>query len=274
MKIPILSDYHDGEVGLLMTGRTTANGRAQKVAAMALAVFCSVGLGVVSTSPASAADESGASDVREALRDVLPEVLSGLTTAATSDEGDAAIVSSAGAATVIVPVDPADGIDLDLRNGGEVSVSLPFVARAADAEVVQPGVVAYDNANGSVTVPAVKADGSVQIATVIESSSAPTRYAYQFEIPDGARLQLLGTEGAIVTAADDSVLLHIAPPVARDSAGRSVPTTYEVDGTTLVQIVELDGDLAFPVVADPWLGTALISRATVTYPYSDRRKIR
>lgn len=50
-------------------------------------------------------------------------------------------------------------------------------------------MVSYDNNNGSLTVPVVQKDGSVQVNTVIESPSAPTRYAYPVELPDGASVQ-------------------------------------------------------------------------------------
>lgn len=44
----------------------------------------------------------------------------------------------------------------------------------------------------------------------------------------------------------------IDPAWARDAAGRSVPTRYEINGNVLTQIVDRRaGDFAYPIVADP-----------------------
>jgi hypothetical protein len=51
-----------------------------------------------------------------------------------------------------------------------------------------------------------------------------------------------------------------APPWAWDADGRDVPTRYIVEGDTIVQEVDhAGGDYAYPIVADPWMGNALIS---------------
>jgi len=45
---------------------------------------------------------------------------------------------------------------------------------------------------------------------------------------------------------------HIAAPWARDASGRDVPTFYQIDGTTLVLLVEhRGGDWAYGITADP-----------------------
>lgn len=66
----------------------------------------------------------------------------------------------------------------------------------------------------------------------------------------------------------DAVLEFLVAPdrldelVAVDANGAAVPTRYEIDGTTLTQVVETDARTAYPVVADPscwwwvWTGTA------------------
>lgn len=44
----------------------------------------------------------------------------------------------------------------------------------------------------------------------------------------------------------------IAPAWARDAAGRKIPTHFEVNGTTVSQVVEHRGvGVSYPVVADP-----------------------
>ena len=62
--------------------------------------------------------------------------------------------------------------------------------------------------------------------------------------PDGAVLAF-GPDGQVVA--------RLAPPWARDADGRSVPTHFELDGLTVVQIVEhRGGGFAYGIVADPW----------------------
>ncbi len=54
--------------------------------------------------------------------------------------------------------------------------------------------------------------------------------------------ELVGSDGALVSA--------IAPPWAVDANGVSVPTSYRIEGSTLVQVVA-HHSAAHPVVADP-----------------------
>ena len=238
----------------------------------ALAVLVGTSLVLLSGGLAANGATTRPEDIRSALQQVIPEVLSGLTGEHTTDDGDTAIATSVGNTSVNVPTDPSSGIDFIFPSGKSVSVGLPFPSEANDAFVVQRGIVAYGNSNGSTTVPAVKSDSSVQISTVIDSASAPTRYVYSFDLSEGADLILLETGGAMVTGDDGLPLLNIAPPMAWDSGGSVVPTRYEVSGPTLIQVVELSESATYPIVADPWLNVALIETATVTYPYGGTAK--
>src|SRR5699024_12268203 len=47
------------------------------------------------------------------------------------------------------------------------------------------------------------------------------------------------------------------------SEGQDVPTRYEIDGTTVTQVIEHTGDeVTHPVTADPWLGIDLFSETS------------
>jgi len=222
---------------------------------------------------AAEADPSVTPDsVQSALGQAFPEALSGLATESTTRDAKIAMSATGGSTSIDVPTDPTSGIGFTSSSGEKLSIGVPFAASANDAFVVQPGVVAYDNANGSATVPAVKADGSVQISTVIESASAPTRYDYALDLPEGAELVLLESNGAKVKGKDGSTLLNIAQPVAYDSAKNVVPTKYEISGHTLTQVVELSESASYPIVADPWLNCELIGAVSVTYPYPEANR--
>jgi len=51
----------------------------------------------------------------------------------------------------------------------------------------------------------------------------------------------------------------VAPPWAKDAAGENVKTHYQLNGSVLTQTVEHQAPgVAYPVLADPWLGVDLI----------------
>ncbi|MFC6355411.1 DUF2599 domain-containing protein [Luethyella okanaganae] len=214
--------------------------------------------------PASATESE--LDVLAAIQEAAPEVLEAVADVPTDAAGDVAVeVEATGTTTPVeIPVDPSEGIALG--EGDEViQIGLPNADDADNAVVEAPGVVSYDNGDGSTTVPVVKDDGSVQITTVIVSADAPTRYEYPLHTPEGATVTLDDATGAIsFTAAEGTWIGGIAPAWAKDANGIDVPSRYELDGNTLTQVVEHDNESAYPVVADPWAGQQLISQAWVS----------
>jgi hypothetical protein len=213
--------------------------------AATLAGICIIGASL-SGFAALDAEEVNAVDAVAAIQGVVPESLSGL--AAANSDGDTAAEATVESGTVEVPVNPADGLSL----GDSVSIGLPFAQQASDAADSQvPGVVAYDNKNGSTTVPLLKADGAVQINTVIDNASAPKRYDYPIDVPNGASLTRDANGTVAVVAADGAPLRVFGEAWAKDAHGDAVPTHYEVQGNTLTQVVDFTDHTAFPVVADP-----------------------
>lgn len=100
----------------------------------------------------------------------------------------------------------------------------------------------------------------VRLLTVLTDRSAPTTYDYAF---DGQQLRALdeGYVGVFDAETGQPVAL-IEPAWAKDANGNAVGTRYEVDGSTLTQVVDITADTAFPVVADPtvkrhWWGQEL-----------------
>jgi hypothetical protein len=213
--------------------------------AATLAGICIIGASL-SGFAALDAEEVNAVDAVAAIQGVVPESLYGL--AAANSDVDTAAEATVESGTVEVPVNPADGLSL----GDSVSIGLPFAQQASDAADSQvPGVVAYDNKNGSTTVPLLKADGAVQINTVIDNASAPKRYDYPIDVPNGASLTRDANGTVAVVAADGAPLRVFGEAWAKDAHGDAVPTHYEVQGNTLTQVVDFTDHTAFPVVADP-----------------------
>lgn len=161
--------------------------------------------------------------------------------------------------SVPVPPDSSGSIKITGDAGQSLSIGLPFAEKAVPATPIGDGLVEYDNANGSVSVPVPQVDNSIAIHTVLESKDAPSRYEYEIKMPAGASLQPDGEGSVYIQSRDGSYLGGFAKPWATDAAGVSLPTSYEIEGSALVQTVDHSGaDVQYPVVADPWMGIDLI----------------
>lgn len=216
-------------------------------------------VGTAASGAAAAPDED--SDSVTVIAEVAPDVLAD---AVVPTQSGAQLTTSVGNTDVVLPADTSDAL---LFQAGEhvVEITLPAPDAAGDAELVD-GVVSYDNADGSSTVPVPKEDGSLQITTVIDGPAAPTAYEYALELPAGYEL-LRGEEGegVAIAAVNESDLLGVfAAPWAVDADGRNVPTRYDIRGTTLVQVVDHSAAYTYPIVADPWLGQELYYQPTLT----------
>jgi hypothetical protein len=226
-----------------------------KLIATAGAALLAAGLAV----PAHAAESD--SDPLAAIAAAAPEVLSGVADVSVDLSGKSAAEASTADSSAILPTAAADGVRLTGSGGTEISVGLPNAANAEDAVAEADGIVSYDNNDGSTTVPVLKEDASVQITTVIDDANAPDRYDYPLHVPADATVSLDSRSGAVLIAdAAGNFLAGVAPAWAKDATGADIATHYELEGTTLTQVVEHAAGSAYPIVADPWLGIALVDR--------------
>lgn len=204
--------------------------------------------GFVSTSPALAAETVDEDGILQSL-EAVPAEEAIFDDLATSEDNRA-----------IVPTDPSENIVLVSKQGPDLEIGLPFSGDAGNAVELVDAALAYDNGNGSTTVPISKSDGSVQITTIIEDSTAPTSYRYEIGSAEGSKLRLFEEGGVLIESMDGEYLGGVASPWAYDANGTAVDTWYEVEGSTLVQVVAHDaGPYTYPIVADPWLGINLFS---------------
>lgn len=210
-------------------------------------------LALLMGSAAAYADDAPSNSLVEVVEAATPETVAAAAAVATQDDTGHVIDATLADTNLTVPVDPADGITLDSESG-RVKIELPFATEAGEANVEKPGIVSYDNGNGSVTVPVVQPEGDIQINTVISGEASPTRYAYPLTLPEGAVLEQ-NSDGSIV-AWDPAgeIVLTLSAPWAKDANGLEVPTRYEVAGNTVTQVVEHSSAFAYPIVADPYAG--------------------
>lgn len=91
-----------------------------------------------------------------------------------------------------------------------------------------------------------------QVLVGVESSKAPTTYAFDVDAPAGFAPVLSRDGSAAVVDADGQVAAEIEAPWAFDATGKRVPTHFRVSGDRLTQVVDhRGGDYAYPIVADP-----------------------
>jgi len=189
--------------------------------------------------------------------------------AALADETDKTVdqINGAVAAEGTAPVTrnsdvsiPSTGSGLVTIGGdsqpGEVAIELPEVTVDLPARGVadQAGRTTVFDANGRAADIAVQPTANgVRALVSIESAKAPERYPFALG-GDVVRLELQADGSVYGYDTEDVLVTRIAPAWARDANGRDVPTYYELNGTTIVQIVShRGGDWAYGITADPSL---------------------
>lgn len=239
-----------------------------RLSGIAVAAALIVSGGTVANAGAPAID---ADSIADAVSSVTPVASSTVVPSVTSD----GIKVDTAEGGVSLPLTSAGALTIAADSGaGEVAVSLPALGTTAAATVADDGTVVYAD-GGSVDV-AVQADAtSARIHTVLNDDSAPDEYAYSFPgatpvlQPDGSVLLTYEAEGVSVDRA------VVAAPWAFDKDGTSVETRYRVEGNAVIQELELDEGLSYPIVADPWIqGDCGIVTCTVRFDRATTRNIR
>jgi hypothetical protein len=218
---------------------------------LAGAAGVSIVLSVASVAPAysaDAVDNVSATEVEQALANVSPTLLEDAV-AGSATGADAAVIDDDGTSARI-PREPTDGVDLTI-GANTVSIGLPALDGAGDAVTLESGGVTYPGQNGVANTVLPFSDG-VQMLTTITSEDAPTSFSYPIEVPQGGTITLAEDGSAMVADGAGNPLVTTTAPWAVDAAGVSVPTHYEIDGTSLIQVVDhAADDFTYPIVADP-----------------------
>ena len=207
--------------------------------------------GLVIVAPTSASAGDGTNFVSE---DVVSEALAGVDQSLLHTPVDGAgmgeVVLEGG--TVDVPVELTDGVEISAAGEASLTVELPGAANAGSATELADGVVTFPAQDFSNSI--VVSEAGTQMITTIAGKVAPTQFSYEVSLQPGQSLQLLGA-GAAVVNPDGTLAVAVGRPWAVDAKGSPIPTNYEVDGSSLVQVVDHTSDsVAYPVVADPiWL---------------------
>lgn len=226
---------------------------ARRSAIVTVALATAVVLTVASTTAASASEAeeaespTGVAVALEGLRSLDPTLI--LPSAADAGEEVVDELIPVGSGAVEVPGTPESGVELVGWAGDSLTIGLPFVDQAERAVGLENGAVVFPGLDSSSTV--VVGDAGVQMLTTIAGDQAPTRYDYDLHLAPGQTLTL-AQDGVLILNPDGSIALVISSAWAKDANGVDIPTSFEVDGTTLTQVVShTEADTAYPVVADP-----------------------
>lgn len=175
----------------------------------------------------------------------------------TLNEIDAALVAEPSAppalniATFDLPVLGSEAMEL----AGGTEMGLPAEGRGVTVE----NTTLFDAAGTDDAQIALQSvAGGTRALINIDNAHAPERFAF----PMSGEVASLRKNGDGSVAAYDSkgeLVGGFAAPWARDANGADVSTHFEVDGTTLTQVIShRSSDVAYGVTADPiWLGLAI-----------------
>lgn len=211
----------------------------------------SVILAATAVSPAGAHENDDPSSIVE---EIVPTSVEGKTPDSRSGP-DGGVVFETPGSSISLASQPEGGIDISV-DSYSLAIGIPQARESFDLDTTSQ-LPTYDAGN-SATVPTVNDSGDLQILSVLDNAGAPEDFEYPLTLPAGSSLVMADNGGALVLDANEAVLFAIAPPWARDASGQSVPTKYEVIGSTLIQhVAHRESDATYPIVADPkfaWAG--------------------
>jgi hypothetical protein len=214
--------------------------------ALAMLVAMAQPVGAAHATPGGGAENSRAVQVQAAI-DKLPAVAiasgtataPGIAVSSTSPQGSIDIADNAG-----------NGVAVTTAFGTEIRVGLPAGGSTRDAVQLSPGTAIYTGAapSTSLAVQPLEADG-FRALIVIEDEKAPSSFRFPVKLPAGAHLETQEDGTVNIIDGNGKPAGHFDVPWAVDSTGAAVPTSLEVQGHTIVQVVEHSQN--YPVVADP-----------------------
>lgn len=184
--------------------------------------------------------------------------------------------SSTGQVTVTTPATANGAVTARAKDGGALSLGLPASSDVTGTEAGK-GTVVYPNASKSTDL-AIQptTDGGARTLVVLKDANASSTQRFALNLPQGASLIEDEAGGYEITreTADGvhTTIGTIDAPWAKDANGKPVPTRYELEGSSLVQTVDVNKDTAFPVVADPKFTWGIVT-GTAYFKKSETKKI-
>lgn len=172
----------------------------------------------------------------------VPEVVQEISQAVDVVGAEAPVANSG----LMIPEDSADPTTAETDTGTfELSVPSSQKGSATPTGVLYPGEAEHT----WVLVEPLRY--GVRALVHIDSPESPERFAFDVD-GDVAALELNQDGSVNGYGAEGQLIAQAATPWAVDAEGREVPTHFEIDGTTLVQVIEHQGgDWTYGITADP-----------------------
>ncbi|WP_461024155.1 hypothetical protein [Thalassiella azotivora] len=191
-------------------------------------------------------------------KETFPDQTAGFISQVAPDQGDvvgafdgsSAVTDETDQVVRTAPVDPTQAVTAATPDGGApFSISLPKEVELHPGKVAADSTVVYRARDGRADAAVqLLEDGSTRMQTVIRTASAPHTFTYAFT--SGYR-PMDAPDGQLVLANDMGDVVVFDEPWVRDARGRDVATHYEVHEGTIVQVIDADEDVRYPLVADP-----------------------
>lgn len=150
-----------------------------------------------------------------------------------------------------------------------------FVERVAGVDVALVPSLRSASVNGlALTAPANRTFRTADsMIAVLQHGQTEARFGLPAGVTGSISPEGGGTPGAVVLTDADGRTAVLGAPWAKDANGVGLPTSYRIEGSTLVQTVDTDGAV-FPVAADPkvvysWFYT----RKTVYFNKSETNRL-
>ncbi|MEV6758986.1 hypothetical protein [Streptomyces sp. NPDC051214] len=175
-----------------------------------------------------------------------------------------AVTAAAGAALTVTAPEKANGaLHAADDSGSTFGLTLPGAKDVAGVKAGAGTVIYPDAAPATdIAVQPTKEGGARTLVTLKDDKASET-HRFRLDIPQDASITEDGQGGYEITReAGEGVHVPVATidaPWAKDANGKSVPTSYELDGNDLIQTVETTENTAFPVVADPKMTWGIVT---------------
>ncbi|MFI7703805.1 hypothetical protein [Nonomuraea sp. NPDC049480] len=215
-----------------------------RISARAFVVTLATALAISSAGVAGTPAFAQEDPALAALTQVVPEIVEEAKTVPPTEipEGDVQ-------KPFAVATDPDRTLSVSVSET-EIGIGMPEAAGTGNQPL--PGLVTYAAKQPSVAYAHQRTGQIARALTIIKDASAPTEYRFPISAPEGSMLEVEDDDGTVLIYQDDFYIGEIDLPWAKDANGNAVPTSYRVEGMTLIQTVDHAG-AAYPVVADPAL---------------------
>lgn len=157
-----------------------------------------------------------------------------------------------------VPKDSDSPVSIEDSNS-KTLITMPTEEGASDAQVVADSVAGFEGINYD-SYASLKETGDIQFSTAIKNINAPSEYEYNFVLSEGEKFSKVD-KYIVVLDSKGEISAVIDEPWAKDAAGKTVPTFFDIRDNKLVQHVDhKSGEYAYPIIADPVYSRGIISQ--------------